>query len=128
MQGRMTYKVDYYAILTKSHVGAYRNGLEYMDHIVGDPLFHGQNLSSVARDAVAATGATLRAFMVLPQAVPIDNETLKRKWEFPSFDTRNRRRTRFGNHNMLRLFDNLQYLWDTQLRQWNGHTEDTTML
>ena len=120
--GEKQYRVDYFALLTETVGQAYRQDLEYMNHVVGDPLFHGKNLSRVASDVIGESGATVQAFLVLPDALPIDQKLLGEGPEFdvrrfPTFDSRNPNRTAAGNQNMIKLFNHQQYLWDTELRR-----------
>lgn len=120
--GDKPYKADYFALLTETRSKAYRQDLEYMNHVVGDPLFHEKNLSIVAREVIGESGATLQALMVLQDAIPLDRKQLGGKEEFdvrrfPIFDSRDRRRTAAGNRNMITLFNNQQHLWDARLRK-----------
>ena len=123
--------VDYYALLTETQGRAYRQDLEYMNHIVGDPLFHGKNISKVTIDAIVESGASVGAFIILPVAVAMDSEELAQKRKdatmkypeenadlrFPTLDLRTKvqQRSVAGNLNMLKLFNNQEYLWDTEL-------------
>ena len=120
--GNKRYKVDYYVLLTETRGQAYRHDLEYMNHVVGDPLFHGTSLAIVTRNVTGESGATLKKFLGLPEALPVDQNLLGEGSEldvrrFPTFDSRNPNRTVAGNRNMVKLFNHQQYLWDTELRK-----------